>query len=74
MAPKTPGAVGEPANGAEMTIGPGTRDAIMGVRNEVGIEPPAITVIGDVAATREAVVDFLLNRSDNKPHEEASEP
>lgn len=74
MAPKTPVALVERATWAEMTVATGTLDSIVEVRDEVGIEPPAITVIGDVAATREAVVDFLLNRSDNEPHEGTSEP
>jgi uroporphyrin-III C-methyltransferase len=38
-------------------------ETIVDVRDEHDIEPPAITVIGEVAATRKAVVDFLGNRT-----------
>jgi uroporphyrin-III C-methyltransferase len=44
-----------------MRVATGTLDTVVDVRDEAGIEPPAITVIGDVAATRERVVDFLRN-------------
>ena len=74
MEPETPVALVERATWPEMTVATGTLDSIVAVRDEVGIEPPAITVIGDVAATRERVVDFLLNQSDNEPYRRAGEP
>jgi PAS domain S-box-containing protein len=39
-------------------------ETIVEARDAVGIEPPAITVIGDVAGTRERVVDFLTTTHD----------
>ena len=45
------------------------RDAARERRDEAEIEPPAITVIGDVAATRDRVVEFL--RNDRERGEEA---
>jgi uroporphyrin-III C-methyltransferase len=46
-----------------MRVATGTLETIVAVRDESGIEPPAITVIGDVAETRERVVEFLENRT-----------
>ncbi|MFO8115129.1 MAG: uroporphyrinogen-III C-methyltransferase [Halorubrum sp.] len=57
----TPVALVERATWPEMRVATGTLDSIVEVRDEVGIEPPAITVIGDVAATRDRVVEFLRN-------------
>jgi len=44
-----------------MRVATGTLDSIVDVRDDAGIEPPAITVIGDVADTRDRVVGFLEN-------------
>ena len=63
--PERPVALVERATWPAMTVATGTLDSIVAVRDEAGIEPPAITVIGDVAATRGDVVDLLLNRSDD---------
>jgi uroporphyrin-III C-methyltransferase len=60
----TPVALVERATWPEMRVATGTLDTIVDVRDEVGIEPPAITVIGDVAGTRDRVVDFLRNDSE----------
>jgi len=57
----TPVALIERATWPDMRVATGTLDTIVEVRDEAGIEPPAITVIGDVAATRERVVEFLEN-------------
>ncbi len=57
----TPVALVERATRPEMRVATGALDSIVDVRDEAGIEPPAITVIGDVAATRERVVEFLRN-------------
>ena len=65
MDPDTPVALVERATWPNMRVASGTMETIVDVRDERGIEPPAITVIGEVAATREAVVEFLRNRSDD---------
>ena len=41
-----------------------TGGTVVDVRDEAGIEPPAITVIGEVAAARERVLEFLRGRGD----------
>ena len=63
MDPDTPVALVERATRPEMRVATGTLDTIVDVRDEEGIEPPAITVIGAVASTRERVVEFLRNRT-----------
>ncbi|TKX85438.1 uroporphyrinogen-III C-methyltransferase [Halorubrum sp. SS5] len=57
----TPVALVERATWPDMRVATGTLDTIVDARDEAGIEPPAITVIGDVAATRDRVVTFLEN-------------
>ena len=57
----TPVALVERATWPDMRVATGTLDTIVDVRDDAGIEPPAITVIGDVAATRDRVVAFLEN-------------
>ena len=64
MDPSTPVALVERATWPEMRVATGTLDDIVEVRDAEGIEPPAITVIGAVAATRERVLEFLRNRPD----------
>jgi uroporphyrin-III C-methyltransferase len=59
MDPATPVALIERATWADQRVATGTLESIVGVRDEMGIEPPAITVIGEVAATRERVIEFL---------------
>ncbi|WP_241964389.1 uroporphyrinogen-III C-methyltransferase [Halorubrum sp. 48-1-W] len=61
MDPDTPVALVERATWPDMRVATGTLETIVDVRDDAGIEPPAITVIGDVAATRERVVGFLTN-------------
>ncbi|WP_416838248.1 uroporphyrinogen-III C-methyltransferase [Haloferax sp. DFSO52] len=56
----TPVALIERATWPEMRVATGTLDTIVDVRDEADIEPPAITVIGAVAATRDRVKSFLL--------------
>ncbi len=67
MDPETPVTLVERATWPEMTVGTGTLETIVDVRDRVGIEPPAITIIGSVASVRETVVDFL----DTQPDETA---
>lgn len=57
----TPVALIERATWPDMRVATGTLDTIVDVRDEAGIEPPAITVIGTVAATRDRVIEFLEN-------------
>ncbi|WP_255151156.1 uroporphyrinogen-III C-methyltransferase [Halorarius halobius] len=59
MDPETPVALVERATWPDQQVAVGTLDTIVEVRDEEGIEPPAITVIGPVAATRERVEAFL---------------
>jgi uroporphyrin-III C-methyltransferase len=59
MDPETPVALVERATWDGQQVATGTLETIVEARDAVGIEPPALTVIGDVAATRERVVDFL---------------
>jgi uroporphyrin-III C-methyltransferase len=65
MDPETPVALVERATWPEMQVASGTLDDIVEVRDDAGIEPPAITVIGEVAATRGRVLEFLRNRADD---------
>jgi uroporphyrin-III C-methyltransferase len=59
MDPETPVALVERATWPDQRVATGTLETIVDVRDEMGIEPPAITVIGGVAGQRETVVDFL---------------
>ena len=59
MAPDTPVALVERATWPDQRVVTGTLDTIVDARDEAGIEPPAVTVIGDVAGERERVVAFL---------------
>ncbi|QHS18150.1 uroporphyrinogen-III C-methyltransferase [haloarchaeon 3A1-DGR] len=61
MDPETPVALVERATWPDMRVATGTLETIVSVRDEAGIEPPAITVIGAVAASRDRVVDVLEN-------------
>ncbi|WP_277554436.1 uroporphyrinogen-III C-methyltransferase [Halobaculum limi] len=64
MAPETPVALVERGTWPEMRVASGTLADIVDVRDDTGIEPPAITVIGEVAATRDTVAEFLRGRGD----------
>ncbi|PSP72806.1 uroporphyrinogen-III C-methyltransferase [Halobacteriales archaeon QH_6_68_27] len=59
MAPDTPVALVERATWPDQRVVTGTLDTIVGARDEAGVEPPAVTVIGDVAGERERVAAFL---------------
>jgi len=59
MDPGTPVALVERATWPGQQVATGTLETVVDARDEVGIEPPAITVIGDVAGERERVVEFL---------------
>ncbi|WP_435196696.1 uroporphyrinogen-III C-methyltransferase [Natronomonas sp. EA1] len=62
MDPDTPVALIERATWPDQRVAVGTLDTIVAVRDEMEIAPPAITVIGEVAATRERVVEFMEGR------------
>ncbi|WP_313693197.1 uroporphyrinogen-III C-methyltransferase [Halorarum halobium] len=64
MDPGTPVALVERGTWPDMRAATGTLADAVEVRDEAGIEPPAVTVIGEVAATRERVVEFLRGRGD----------
>jgi uroporphyrin-III C-methyltransferase len=64
MDPETPVALIERATWPGQEIAVGTLETIVDVRDDSGIEPPAITVIGSVAATRDRVAAFLRNGGD----------
>ncbi|WP_126664150.1 uroporphyrinogen-III C-methyltransferase [Haloterrigena salifodinae] len=61
MASETPVALVERGTWPDQQVATGTLETIVDARDEVGIEPPAVTVIGDVAGIRASVVDFLQN-------------
>ena len=64
MAPDTPVALVERATWDAQQVATGTLETIVEARDTVGIEPPALTIIGGVASTRERVVNFLQNEPD----------
>jgi uroporphyrin-III C-methyltransferase len=69
MAPETPVALVERATWPNQRVALGTLGTIVDVRGERGIEPPAVTVIGDVAATRAEVAEFLRNDAESEETE-----
>ncbi len=72
MAPQTPAALVERGTWPGQQVATGTLETIVDVRDEAEISPPAVTVIGDVAGIREAVVAFLNN--DYSVHKAATDP
>ncbi|KDE57701.1 CobA protein [Halostagnicola sp. A56] len=70
--PETPVALIERGTWPGQRVATGTLETIVDVRDEAGISPPAVTVIGDVAATRETVVEFIEN-DDETPETGAEE-
>ena len=68
----TPVALVERATWPDSRVATGTLDTIVDARDEAEIEPPAVTVIGDVAAARDRVVTFLENAG-SAPVRSASE-
>ena len=74
LAPGTPVALVERATWPDQRVATGTLDTIVEARDEVGIEPPAITVIGDVAGERERVVEFLRGYGVDAPDVDPAGP
>jgi uroporphyrin-III C-methyltransferase len=56
---ETPVALVERGTWPDQQVATGTLETIVAARDEVGIEPPAVTVIGDVAATHDRVQEWL---------------
>ena len=65
MDPGTPVALVERATWPDQQVATGTLDTIVDARDEGGIEPPAITVIGDVAGERDRLLEFLRDPRDS---------
>jgi len=61
MDPETPVAMVERATWPDQQVATGTLESIVDAADEAGIEPPAVTVIGDVAGTRETALEFLAS-------------
>ncbi|MEF8936828.1 MAG: uroporphyrinogen-III C-methyltransferase [Halovenus sp.] len=59
MDPETPVALVERATWPDQQVATGTLETIATAAEDAGIEPPAVTVIGEVASTREEVLEFL---------------
>ena len=59
MDPETPVAMVERATWPDQQVVTGTLETIVDAADEAEVEPPAITVIGEVAGTRETALDFL---------------
>jgi uroporphyrin-III C-methyltransferase len=59
VAPETPVAMVQKATWDEERTATGTLETIVDARDEAGIEPPAITVVGDVVSVREEVAAWL---------------
>jgi len=60
MDPETPVAMVERATWPAQQVATGTLSTIVDARDEVGIDPPAITVIGEVAGIRTEVLGAML--------------
>ena len=73
MDSETPVALVERATWPDQQVATGTLDTIVDARDEVGIEPPAITVIGEVAGERERVAEFLRGYGGDDPWEATEE-
>jgi uroporphyrin-III C-methyltransferase len=73
MDPETPVALVERATWPDQQVATGTVETIVDARDAAGIEPPAITVVGEVAGERERVVEFLRNGPDPGPDANAGE-
>ena len=63
MPDSTPVALVERATWPDQQVVTGTLASIVRLRDEHDITPPAITIIGDVARTRDRVRDFLTNET-----------
>ena len=73
MDPETPVALVERGTWPDQRVAMGTLETIVAARDEMGIEPPAITVIGDVAAERQRVLSLLENGPEPTAADRAAE-
>ena len=64
MDPETPVAMVERATWPDQQVATGTLETIVDARDEVGITPPALTIIGEVAGIREDVRNSLEGNDD----------
>lgn len=62
----TPVALVERATWPDQRVVRGTLETIVDARDREGIEPPALTIIGRVAETRERVRDYLRNAGEGQ--------
>lgn len=67
MDPQTPVVIVERATWPSETVVSGTLETIVDAADEVGIEPPAVTIIGDVAGVRAEVLEMLVAESTARP-------
>ncbi len=65
--PATPVALVERATWTDQQVVTGTLETIVEARDAAGIEPPAVAVVGDVAATRDSVLEFLQTTQPEGP-------
>jgi uroporphyrin-III C-methyltransferase len=61
MDPETPLALVERATWPSMRVATGTLGTAEATRDDAGVEPPAVTVIGEVAASYDRLREFLAN-------------
>ena len=61
MDPETPLALVERATWPSMRVATGTLGTAEATRDEAGVEPPAVTVVGEVAASYDRLREFLAN-------------
>jgi uroporphyrin-III C-methyltransferase len=66
MDPATPAAMVERGTWPDERVAEGTLETIVDVRDSRGIEPPAVTVIGKVASSRDTLRAFLANHPDRE--------
>jgi uroporphyrin-III C-methyltransferase len=64
MDPETPVAMVERATWPDQQVATGTLETIVEARDEMGISPPALTIIGEVAGIREDVLTSLEGNDD----------
>ncbi|MFC5971739.1 uroporphyrinogen-III C-methyltransferase [Halomarina salina] len=69
----TPVALVERATWPDQRVATGTLETIVEVRDREDISPPAITVVGEVAATRETLAEFMRNGTSDGPAQEGDD-
>ncbi|MFB6137595.1 MAG: uroporphyrinogen-III C-methyltransferase [Halobacteriaceae archaeon] len=74
MDPDTPLALVERGTWPDQRVLVGTLGDAVALRDENDVDPPAVTVVGEVAATRERVRDVLANELDAPPEPTGDPP